>query len=92
MTRCDKCNKPVAEAWVICRECAALPPVRSEPMLAALDILRRLVEGLAEAYDEAECPNGQPACGMCKLVTEAKAFLRANARNQGQLPRKGTNE
>ena len=55
-----------------------VPTVRSEPMLAALDILRRLVDGLSEQYDERECPNGKPACGMCKLVSEAKAFLSAN--------------
>jgi hypothetical protein len=68
-----------------CYDCepinAALPPVRSEPLLAALDILRRLVDGLSEQYDERECPNGQPACGMCRLVTEAKSFLSANSVN-----------
>jgi hypothetical protein len=58
---------------------AALPPVRSEPMLAACDIIRRLVDkvNVDNEYDEHNCPNGEP-CGVCKLVAEAKAFIAAN--------------
>ena len=66
---CEPCSR---------KALASLPPVRSEPMLAALDILRRLVDGLSVQYDERECPNGKPACVMCNLVSEAKAFLLAN--------------
>lgn len=49
-------------------------------MLVACEIIERLVAVVNEhnKYDEHECPNGQPACGVCRLVTEAKAFVTAN--------------
>ena len=66
----------------------ARPPVRSEPMLAACDIIRRLVDkvNVDNEYDEHNCPNGEP-CGVCKLVAEAKAFIAANNGMDGKAVR-----
>ena len=44
---------------------------------AAVDLLRRIVEKLRDQYDEAECPNGKPACQACRLMTEARKFVDA---------------
>ncbi len=48
---------------------------------AACDIIRRLIAivNYNNEYDEHECPNGEPPCACCKLVTKAKRFIADNA-------------
>ena len=85
--RCGECRE--FDDCMSRRE-AALPPVRSEPLLAACDIIRRLVDKVNEdnEYDEHQCPNDKP-CGVCKLVAEAKAFITANTAVSGPKPSAG---
>ena len=62
----------------VCTHCKDVPSPSSE-LLAACDIIRRLLEkvNMDNEYDEHKCPNTAP-CGVCKLVAEAGAFIRAN--------------
>ena len=60
--------------------------VPSEALLSdACDIIRRLVVvvNYNNEYDEHKCPNGEPACACCKLVTRAKQFITDNAEVSG---------
>ena len=41
---CDRCHKGGRPLGTLCDECAALPPVRSEPVLAAAIAVREYLE------------------------------------------------
>jgi hypothetical protein len=53
-------------------------------LAAACRIIEKLVEkaNVDFEYDEHKCPNDKP-CDVCRLVTEAKAFISANAKVRG---------
>ncbi len=78
VTICPTCRRENDDRREHCHWCGAeLPPVRPEPLLAALDILQRLTDrcgmllrGVAEQTE------------LFGLVDEAKEVLKANAPRQ----------
>ena len=68
-----------------CKHQCGTSSIPSSDSVAACDIIRRLVDKVNKnnEYDEHKCPNNKP-CAVCKLVTEATAFIRANAGGEGR--------
>jgi hypothetical protein len=61
----------------------AIAEAKVRELAISCNIIQRLTDKVNEdnAYEEHTCPNDTP-CGICRLVTEAKAFIATNQRKE----------